>query len=225
MPPDEPPAEPTRILVVDDHPIMRAGLAQLIGEEPDLTICCEAADAHGALEAVETLQPDLAIVDITLKDSSGIDLIMDLRVRRPKLPVLVLSMHDEMFYAERALRAGARGYVTKSEVADRIIEAVRKVLAGEVYVSGKVADKMISSMVGGRSDPKAFPIDRLTDRELQVLELIGEGLQTREIAGRLHVSVKTVDAHREHIKRKLDLDGANELVKYAVQWVQFERGS
>ncbi len=225
MPPDEPPAEPTRILVVDDHPIMRAGLAQLIGEEPDLAVCGEAADAHGALEAVETLQPDLAIVDITLKDSSGIDLIKDLRVRRPKLPVLVLSMHDEMFYAERALRAGARGYVTKSEVADRIIEAVRKVLAGEVYVSGKVADKMISSMVGGRSDPKAFPIDRLTDRELQVLELIGEGLQTREIAGRLHVSVKTVDAHREHIKRKLDLDGANELVKYAVQWVQFERGS
>ncbi len=225
MPPDEPPAEPTRILVVDDHPIMRAGLAQLIAEEPDLAVCGEAADAHGALEAVETLQPDLAIVDITLKDSSGIDLIKDLRVRRPKLPVLVLSMHDEMFYAERALRAGARGYVTKSEVADRIIEAVRKVLAGEVYVSGKVADKMISSMVGGRSDPKAFPIDRLTDRELQVLELIGEGLQTREIAGRLHVSVKTVDAHREHIKRKLDLDGANELVKYAVQWVQFERGS
>lgn len=212
------------ILVVDDHPIMRAGLAQLIGQEADMTVCCEAEDAHSALKAIEGCQPDLALVDISLREGSGLDLIKDIRARWPKLPVLVLSMHDEAIYAERVLRAGARGYVTKSEVSSKVVEGIRKVLAGEVYVSEKIASKMISSLVGG-GELDMFPIDRLTDRELQVLGLIGQGLQTRDIAQRLHLSTKTVDAHREHIKKKLNLDSAAKLVRYAVHWVQFERGA
>ena len=216
--------ERTEILVVDDHPVMRAGLTQLIAQEPDLAVCGEAEDARGAIEAIEARRPDLAIVDISLKDSSGLDLIKDIRIRWPGLPVLVLSMHDEVFYAERVLRAGARGYVTKSEVSSKVIEGIRKVLDGQVYVSEKIASKMISSLVGG-GNLDAFPIDRLTDRELQVLELIGQGLQARDVADRLHISTKTVDAHREHIKKKLHLDGAAELARYAVHWVQFERGT
>ena len=216
--------DPVEILVVDDHPIMRAGLTQLIAQQPDLAVCGEAEDARGALAAIEAHPPDLAIVDISLKESSGLDLIKDIRARWPKLPVLVLSMHDEAIYAERVLRAGARGYVTKSEVSSKVVEGIRKVLAGEVYVSEKIASKMISSLVGG-GELDMFPIDRLTDRELQVLGLIGQGLQTRDIAERLHLSTKTVDAHREHIKRKLNLDSAAKLVRYAVHWVQFERGA
>ena len=212
------------ILVVDDHPIMRAGLTQLIAQQGDLAVCGEAEDARGALAAIEAHPPDLVIVDISLKESSGLDLIKDIRARWPKLPVLVLSMHDEVIYAERVLRAGARGYVTKSEVSSKVVEGIRKVLAGEVYVSEKIASKMISGLVGG-GGLDTFPIDRLTDRELQVLGLIGQGLQTRDIAERLHLSTKTVDAHREHIKKKLNVDSAAKLVRYAVHWVQFERGT
>ena len=211
------------ILVVDDHPIMRAGLAQLIGQEADMTVCCEAEDAHSALKAIEGCQPDLALVDISLREGSGLDLIKDIRARWPRLPVLVLSMHDEVFYAERVLRAGAKGYVTKAEASAKVIEGIRRVLEGGVYVSEKIASKMIHKLVGGGPDLDVFPIDRLSDRELQVLELIGEGLQTRDIADKLHLSVKTVDAHREHIKKKLALETANELTKYAIQWVEFER--
>ncbi len=216
--------DPVEILVVDDHPIMRAGLTQLIAQQGDLAVCGEAEDARGALAAIEAHPPDLAIVDISLKESSGLDLIKDIRARWPKLPVLVLSMHDEVIYAERVLRAGARGYVTKSEVSSKVVEGIRKVLAGEVYVSEKIASKMISGLVGG-GGLDTFPIDRLTDRELQVLGLIGQGLQTRDIAERLHLSTKTVDAHREHIKKKLNVDSAAKLVRYAVHWVQFERGT
>ncbi|MGB2821731.1 MAG: response regulator transcription factor [Phycisphaerae bacterium] len=224
MPERRKPSRQIEILVVDDHPIMRAGLIQLIAQEGDLAICGEAEDARGALAAIEAHPPDLAVVDISLKESSGLDLIKDIRARWPKLPVLVLSMHDEAIYAERVLRAGARGYVTKSEVSCKVIEGIRKVLAGEVYVSEQLASKMITSLVGG-GDLDTFPIDRLTDRELQVLDLIGRGLQTREVADRLHLSTKTVDAHREHIKKKLNLDSAAELVRYAVHWVQFEQGA
>jgi DNA-binding NarL/FixJ family response regulator len=215
----------TRILIVDDHPIMRAGLAQLIGQEDDLTVCGEAEDPARALAAIEKFPPDLAVVDISLKEGSGIELIKDIRVRWPKLPVLVLTMHDESFYAERVLRAGARGYVTKAEASTKVVEGIRQVLAGGVYVSDKIASKMLCRLVGGGPDLDAWPIDRLSDRELEVFELIGQGLQTREIAQRLHLSVKTIEAHREHIKKKLDLDSASELLRYAVQWVEFERGS
>jgi len=225
MPKPKEHADTTNVLVVDDHPVMRAGLAQLIEHEPDLTICCEAADAQGALKAIEACEPDIAIVDISLKDSSGIDLIKDIRIRWPKLPVLVLSMHDEQFYAERVLRAGARGYVMKAEASSRIIEGIRKVLAGGVYVGERTASRMLSGLVAGGRDAEGPFVNRLSDREFQVFELIGQGLQTRQIAERLHLSVKTIEAHREHIKAKLNLGSATELLKYAVQWVQFERGA
>ncbi len=214
-----------KVLIVDDHPIMRQGLAQLIAQEGDLTVCGEAEDAHGALEAVEESNPDIVIVDISLKESNGIDLIKDIRIRWPKLPVIVLSMHDETFYAERVLRAGARGYITKDEGTEKVIEGIRKALDGGLYVSDRIASRMLRKLVDGKSDFDVYPMDRLSDRELEVLELIGEGLQTREVAQRLHLSRKTVEAHREHIKAKLSLDSSTELLKYAIQWVQFGRGA
>ena len=212
-----------KVLIVEDHPIMRSGLAQLIGQESDLVLCGEAEDAHGALEAIKKSEPDIAVVDISLKDSSGIELIKNIKIRWPNLPVLVLSMHDESFYAERALRAGAKGYVAKAEVSVNVIAGIRQVLNGGVYVSEKITSKMLHKLVGGGKDLETFPIDRLSDREFEVFELIGQGLQTRQIAEKLHLSVKTIDAHRDHIKRKLKLDSATKLLKYAVQWVQLER--
>ena len=211
-----------RVMVVDDHELMRAGLIQLIEQESDMEVCAQAADAHQALEVLDRCDPDVAIVDISLRDSSGIELIKDMKIRRPKLPVLVLSMHSESFYAERVLRAGARGYVTKDEASVKVIAGIRQVLAGEVYVSEKVAAKMLGRMIG-RAPSESFPIDRLTDREFEVFELIGEGFSTREIARQLHLSIKTIETYREHIKAKLSLDGATELITYAVQWAQSER--
>ena len=213
------------VLIVDDHEIMRQGLMQLIAQESDLTVCCEAEDVPGALQAIEEFEPDVAIVDISLKEGNGIELIKDIKVRWPSFPVLVLSMHDESFYAERVLRAGARGYVTKGEASTRVIDGIRKVLDGGVYVSEQIASKMVTKMVGGGSHLDTFPIDRLSDREFEVFEWIGRGLQTREVAEKLHLSPKTVDAHREHIKTKLKLESATELLTYAVRWVQLEQGS
>lgn len=214
----------TRVMIVDDHPIMRAGLKQLLAQEEDLEVCGEAEDAVGALRVVEQTNPGVIIVDISLRDSSGLELIKDLRIRFPHLPVLVLSMHEEAFYAERALRAGAKGYVTKAEVAARIVEAVRRVLSGQVYVSEKLADRLLGRIVaGGGSGPVG--IESLSDREFEVFELIGQGLELREIAARLHLSIKTVEAHRENIRKKLDLPSSAELFRYAVQWTQYEKGS
>jgi DNA-binding NarL/FixJ family response regulator len=215
--------QPRRVLVVDDHELLRMALGQLIGQEADLTVCGEAEDAAGALRVIEELQPDIALVDISLKESHGIELIKDIKSRWPDLPVLVLTMHDESFYAERVLRAGARGYVTKAEVSSKVIEGIRKVLDGDVYVSDAMASKVLSKLVGGKGDATSFPIDTLSDREFEVFEMIGRGLQSRDIARRLHLSIKTVDAHREHIKKKLSLDSATDLLMYAVQWSQFER--
>jgi len=209
---------------VDDHPIMRQGLTSLLNQEDDLEVCGEAEDAGGALERIAETRPDLAVVDISLKDSNGIELIKDIKVRWPKLPVLVLSMHDETFYAERVLRAGAMGYITKAEVSNVIVKGIRKVLDGEVYVSEALASKMLSRVVGG-AQAASSPISKLSDREFEVFELIGQGLQTKEIAQRLHLSVKTIDSHRDHIKGKLEIDNATDLLKYAIQWTQFERGS
>jgi DNA-binding NarL/FixJ family response regulator len=211
-----------QVMVVDDHELMRSGLIQLIEQEEDMEVCAQAADAHGALEEIEKHQCDVAVVDISLRDSSGIELIKDLKIRRPKLPVLVLSMHGESFYAERVLRAGARGYVTKDEASTKVIAGLRAVMAGEVYVSEKVTAKMLGRMIG-RAPTESFPIDRLTDREFEVFELIGSGLSTRDIAQQLHLSIKTIETYREHIKAKLNLDGATELITYAVQWAQSER--
>lgn len=211
-------------MIVEDHPIMRKGLVQLIAHESDLTICGEAEEAHEALEAIEKFKPDIALVDISLKDSSGIDLIKDIKIRWPDLVVLVLSMHEESVYAERVLRAGARGYIAKAEAAAKIIVAIRQVLSGGIYLSEKVTSKMLGKLVGGGKDLAAFPIDRLSDREFEVFDLIGQGLETRQIAQKLHLSVKTIDTHRDHMKRKLNLGSTTELLKYAVQWVQSERG-
>ena len=211
-----------KVFIVEDHPIMRQGLAQLIEQEDDLAVCGEAEDIPGALKAIAETQPDLAIVDISLKGGSGIELIKDIAVRWPKLAVLVLSMHDESFYAERVLRAGARGYVTKAEASARVIEGIRRVLDGDVYVSERMSAKLLRKLVGAGEELDVSPVERLSDREFEVFELIGRGLKSREIAERLHLSVKTVEAHREHIKRKLDLGSATELLKYAVQWVQLE---
>ena len=211
------------VLLVDDHEVMRLGLAQLIAQEPDLEVCGEAEDVAGALEAIERMKVDIAVVDISLKDSYGIDLVKDIRTRWPSLPVLVLSMHDESFYAERVLRAGARGYVTKAEASSKVIEGIRRVLAGDVYISEAMSAKMLTKLVGGQGDSAKFPIDTLSDREFEVFDLIGQGLKTRQIAQRLHLSTKTVDAHREHIKKKLSLETATDLLMYAVQWAQFDR--
>jgi DNA-binding NarL/FixJ family response regulator len=213
-----------KVLIVDDHPVMCHGVAQLVEQEPDLAVCGTAGDAQGALRAAETHQPDVAIVDISLKGGSGIELIKDIKIRSPKVQVLVLSMHDESFYAERVLRAGAKGYVSKGEDPAKLIKGIRKVLDGEIYVSEKVASKMLRRLIGGKPDPDGFLIERLSDREFEVFELIGQGMQTREIAGRLHLSVKTVEAHREHIKAKLKLDTAADVLKYAIRWAQFEKG-
>jgi len=207
-----------RILIVDDHPLVRQGVSLVIGAESDMEVCAEAGTADEALARVEQTQPDLAIVDLNLKHSSGLDLIRALHQRWPDLPVLVLSMRDERFYAERSLRAGARGFVAKREAPGRLIGAIRTVLNGQVYASREVADRVLSALDGG--DRAADPgVEALGDRELVVLELLGKGLATREIAERLQISPSTVDSHREHIKAKLGLSSAAELLRYAVEWV------
>jgi len=214
----------TRILIVDDHPIVRQGIEMLISEEPDMSVCGEAESVREALEAIEQTMPDVAIVDLSLKESSGLELIKDIQIRYPKLLVLVLSMRDESFYAERVLRAGARGYITKEEGTERVIEGIRRILEGEIYLSDKLASKMINKFVAGQAGSSRFSINNLTDREIEVFELIGSGLATREIADELHVSRKTVESHREHIKEKMKLNSATELLKHAIQWVQYHSG-
>ena len=210
----------SRVLVVDDHPIIRRGLADLINHEEDLDVCGEATDAHEALDMVATLKPDIALVDISLKELNGIELIKHLKARNSKLPMLVLSMHDETLYAERALRAGARGYVMKQEPPEIVIGAIRKVLNGEIFVSEKMSSRLISRMADGNGDPSGSPLERLSDRELEVFQLIGQGLRTRQIAERLCLSIKTIESYREHIKHKLDLQNSTELFQHALQWVQ-----
>lgn len=207
------------VLIVDDHPIVRQGLAQLIDQEHDLHVCGQAEDAHAAMKAIRELSPDLAVVDISLKDTSGIELIKNIKVQHPGLPVLMLSMHDEEIYAERALRAGARGYVMKQEATERVVIAIRRVLAGEMYVSEGMAAKMVSKLVASSTQTGGSPVDRLSDRELEVFRLIGTGYGTREMAEKLHLSVKTIETYRAHIKEKLDLIDANELLRTAINWV------
>lgn len=183
------------VLLVDDHPAVRRGIAAAVSDEPDLEVCSEAADAHEALESMQRETPDVAVVDLGLTDSSGLKLIKDMQVRFPDVPVLVLSMRDEGFYADRALRAGARGYVTRDEGCERVVEAIRQVLNGQVCVSDRLVSRVLGKLVGGRAEQERCPMETLSDRELQVLEMIGGGLATREIAARLHISPKTVDSH------------------------------
>ena len=222
MPTDSNQGPQSGIIIVDDHPVVRQGLAQLINQEADLHVCGQAEDAHEAVRAIKELAPDMVIVDISLRDTSGMDLIKDIKVRHPDLPILTLSMHDEAVYAERALRAGARGYIMKQEATERVVTAIRCVLAGNVYVSERMAAKMVSKLAGGHSPDNSSPVDCLSDRELEVYRLIGEGHGTRKIAQTLHLSVKTIETYRAHIKEKLGLKDANELFRSAIEWVNSE---
>jgi DNA-binding NarL/FixJ family response regulator len=213
-----------RILLIDDHPIMRHGLAQLIQAESDLEVCGEAGNGAEGMRMITEKKPDLVIVDLTLPDKHGLELIKDIQAMHPDTLTLVLSMHDEALYAERALRAGARGYVMKETAADNLIKACRRILDGSIYLSDKMAGVMLELVTGQRNkQAAASPLERLTDRELEVLQLIGEGKATRHIAELLHVSVRTVDAHRAHIKDKLQLPDGNALVRYAVRWMESQR--
>ena len=209
----------TNILIVDDHPIVRQGLAELINHEDNLAVCGQAEDAHQAMKAVKELKPDMAIVDISLKETSGMELIKDIKAQYPNLPILALSMHDESLYAERALRAGARGYIMKAEATEKVILAVRKILSGQIYISEKMASKMMQKLVGGSTEISTSPVERLSDRELEVFQLIGKGFGTRQISERLYLSIKTIETYRAHIKEKLNLSDAAELLQYAIQWV------
>jgi DNA-binding NarL/FixJ family response regulator len=208
----------TKVLIVDDHPIIRQGLSELINHEPDLTVCGHAEDAPEALGKIKESEPDMVIVDISLKETSGMDLTKDIKAQYPNLPVLALSMHDEALYAERMLRAGARGYIMKAEATENVVTAIRKILSGQIYVSDKMAAKMVRKLVGGSPDVGASVIERLSDRELEVFRMIGQGFGTRQIAERLHLSIKTIETYREHIKEKLNLADASELLQYAIQW-------
>lgn len=222
--PSTPPAaRKAGVLLVDDHPIVRQGLAQLINDEPDLAVCGEAGTAREALDAIERNKPDVAIIDISLEDRSGVELIKDIQSRWPDLPCLALSMYDESMYAVRVLRAGGRGYVMKQEVPRKVVAAIRRVLGGHIYVSENMATRLLDQLVSNERTEQT-PLGNLTDRELEVLTLIGRGVGTREIADRLFLSVKTVEGHRERIKEKLKLKTGAELVRYAVQYT-LDRGA
>lgn len=213
-----------RIFIVDDHPMMRQGLAQLIGAEPDLVVCGEAEDAGRALDAVGALKPDLVLADISLPGKNGLELIKDLQAMQPGLQVLVISMHDESLYAERVLRAGGRGYIMKQEGGKKLMQAMRQVLEGRIYVSEKISAGILETLSGGRAGTQSSPMETLSDRELEVFQLIGQGKGTRDVADALHLSVKTVDVHRANIKAKLKLNSASELIRYAVRWTESQGG-
>lgn len=212
-----------RVLVVDDHPLFRKGVVQLLSDEPDLMVCAEASNSKEALTALRKQKLDLAVVDIGLDGSAnGIELTKAMRAERPEMPVLVLSMHDETLFAERALRAGARGYVMKREALNSFIDAVRTVLRGEIFISENMSKRMVFAHLHGGGDA-ASPVDRLTDRELEILQLLGEGRELAQIAQELHISAKTVEAHRAHIKEKMDFKNAREVARFAVTWVNQQR--
>lgn len=211
-----------RVFLVDDHPVTRQGVAMLINQEGDFVVCGEADSAPKAVDQIQKIRPDLAVVDISLKTTNGIELVKNLRAIAPEMPVLIMSMHDEGLYAERALRAGARGYVMKHEASETILTAIRSVLAGQVYLSEKMKEKMLHRLAHNRKDEVVFPIDSLSDREMEVFQLIGNGYSTREIAEKLNLSIKTIDSYREHLKLKLGLATGPDLVRHAIQWVKSE---
>jgi len=215
----KPGQESAKVFLVDDHPLVREWLSQLIQREDDLAVCGEAEDTQEALNKIEETKPDIVVADISLKNTHGLELVKDLQARLPLLPVLVLSMHDESLYAERVLRAGAKGYITKQEATKKILQAIRQVLSGQIYISEKMASRMVHKMVLGRADSQKSPIERLTDRELEVFQLIGRGHGTRRIAADLHLGVKTVESYRARIKEKLKLEDGTQLLQQAIQWV------
>lgn len=213
-----------RILVIDDHPIVRDGLKQCLEQEEDLMVCAQLEDESDVMQTITDTRPDLAIVDLSLKDSSGIGLLKQISSACPDLPCLVLSMHDETIYAERSLKAGARGYIMKQEPAEKLLQAIRKVLQGDIYLSEHMSNYVINRMAGSgkpkNTGEKNIGIDSLSNRELEVFELIGSGMATRKISETLNISIKTVETHRARIKDKLGINNSTELVHYAVNWVK-----
>lgn len=220
--PAAPPAAPAkrRLLLVDDHPFMRAGLAQLIDRQPDLAVVGEAGNPVEAFKLLATARPDLILTDLTMPGRGGLEFIKDLLAAHAGLSVLVISMHDEVVYAERALRAGARGYIMKEAGGENLLTAIRQILRGEVYVSPRLSARILESMTGAKPRGSSSPIEKLTDREFEIFQLIGQGKSTRDIAEQLHLSPKTVDVHRSHIKEKLELRDVTALVRHAVRWVE-----
>lgn len=212
------PRKTTRILLVDDHPMVRERLADIINGEPDLTVCGEAEDRHGALETIKAVDPDFLIVDISLKNSDGLELIKDVHSRWPKLRMLVVSMHDESLYAERVIRAGALGYITKQEATRCILIAIRRVQEGHIYLNDRIATQLLTRITAPAQESACSPADLLAERELQVFELTGHGLNTRQIAERLHIGVKTVETYRTRIREKLNLNDPTELLQLAISW-------
>ena len=208
-----------RVLIVDDHPMLRTGLAQLINNEGDLKVLAEVDTAGQAINIVSKEKFDLALLDISLPDKSGLELLKDFRSLRPEMPVLVVSMHDEMIYAERVLRAGGRGYIMKQEGGEKFLTAIRQVLAGQIYVSKNMSARILEIFSGHQPEVSGSPVQRLSDREFEVFQLIGQGIGTKVIADQLHLSVKTVEVHRANIKEKLGVKTATDLVRYAVRWV------
>ncbi len=211
----------SRILLVDDHPLLNEGLRQVIESEPGLVVCGMAGNVQDALSLVEVEKPDLVITDLTMPGRNGLELIKDLAATHPELPILVLSLHDELLYAERVLRAGGRGYVTKNTPTERLIKAIHCVLDGGVYTSPTVTSHFLQALLPGRSPSKqSFPLERLTDRELEVFELIGNGKSNQDIACQLGISPRTVDVHRAHIREKLGLEDGNALTRHAIRWIE-----
>jgi DNA-binding NarL/FixJ family response regulator len=214
------PSSKKNILIVDDHPMTRAGIAQLLAVQPEIAACWEAGNPEQAMADLSKRQPDLMLADITMPGRSGLEFIKDALALYPALPILILSMHDEQLYAERALRAGARGYIMKEAGGEKLLAAIRHVLSGQVYVSEKISAGFLDAMTGRRPRGSTSPIEKLSDREFEVLQLIGQGKSTRDIAAQLHLSSKTVDVHRAHIREKLELKDVTSLVRYAVRWVE-----
>ena len=213
-----------KVLVIDDHPVFRKGIVALLGEEENLTICGEAEDAMKALGAMRKFEPDIAVVDISMPGTNGIELTKSMLSERPDLKILVLSMHDETLYALRALRAGAKAYVMKAEAMDYVSEAIKKIIAGGIYVSPRFSERLVFRAVQSMDSGLGSPVDKLSDREMEVLHLLGKGFGTREIAAELHLSIKTIETHRMHIKDKLDFKDASEMVRFAIDWVSQQEG-
>lgn len=207
-----------KVLIVDDHPVTRQGLKALINQQLNLEVCAEADSGPQAMDMLQRTAPDLALVDVTLKSMNGIELTKALKAQAPNLPILVVSMHDESLYAERALRAGAMGYVMKQEAGEKVAVAVQHLLRGEIYLSPRMKEKMLHRFVHKKSDTAVFAMDTLSDREMEVFELIGNGFSTRQIAEKLNLSSKTIDSYREHLKLKLSLETGADLVRHAIQW-------
>jgi DNA-binding NarL/FixJ family response regulator len=215
----------TRVFIVDDHPLLRKGLGELINQQPDMAICGEADDAPEAMKAVIAIKPDLVIVDISLKSQNGVELIKNIKAVAPAVQILVLSMHDESVYALRVLKAGAKAYVMKQEMVEKVMEAIRRIRTGKVFVSERVAAQMLSQVVDGNDPTTKTPVDALSDRELEIVNMIGNGVSTRDISARLNISIKTVESHRAHIKAKLSLTHATHLVQWCVRWVEQNKSS